>query len=69
LDKTDEHFKHEETKKMRQYIKNQCLCIKDIDLNNYVSEGGEQKVYLKDSRLVIKLNDAILLFVVGRLFC
>ncbi|MGV8137728.1 MAG: hypothetical protein AB2L20_21160 [Mangrovibacterium sp.] len=28
-------------------------------MNNYISEGAEQKVYLKDNRSVIKLNDAI----------
>ena len=59
LDKKDKHFKREETEKLKQYIENQNLWIKDINLNNYVSEGAEQKVYLKDSRSVIKLNDAI----------
>ena len=59
LDKTDKFFKCEETKRLRQYADNQNLWIKDIDLNNYVSEGAEQKVYLKDGRSVFKLNDAI----------
>jgi len=59
LDKTNKHFKHEETERFKKYIANQNLWIKDIDLNNYVSEGAEQKVYLKDCRSVIKLNDAI----------
>ena len=30
-----------------------------IDLSQYVSEGAEQKVYLKDTENVLKLNDAI----------
>jgi len=59
LDKTNKHFKREETERFRKYIESQNLWVKDIDLNNYVSEGAEQKVYLKDSRSVIKLNDAI----------
>jgi hypothetical protein len=59
LGKTDKHFKLEETKRLRQYIENHNLWKQDIDLNNYVSEGAEQKVYLKDSRSVVKLNDAI----------
>jgi hypothetical protein len=46
-------------RRLRQYIENQGLWIKNIDLNKYVSEGAEQKVYLKDSRTVIKLNDSI----------
>jgi hypothetical protein len=59
LDKTDKHFKHEETERLIQYIENQNFWIRDIDLTNYVSEGAEQKVYLKGTRSVIKLNDAI----------
>ncbi|MDR3269570.1 MAG: hypothetical protein LBT83_10970 [Tannerella sp.] len=59
LDKTNKRFKREETERLRTYIERQNLWIKDFDLNNYVSEGAEQKVYLKDSRSVIKLNDAI----------
>ena len=59
LVKTDKHFKREETARLRTCIDNRNLWKKDIDLNNYVSEGAEQKVYLKDSRSVIKLNDAI----------
>ena len=59
LGKTDKHFKREETERLKQYINTQNLWVQDIDLNNYVSEGAEQKVYLKDSRSVIKLNDAI----------
>jgi hypothetical protein len=59
VDKTDKHSKSEETERLKKYIENQNLWIKDIDLNNYISEGAEQKVYLKDSRSVIKLNDAI----------
>jgi len=59
LDKTDKRFKREETERLKRYIENQNLWIKDIDLTNYVSEGAEQKVYLKDERSVIKLNDAI----------
>ena len=59
LDKTDKHFKQQETESLKQFVENHALWIKDIDLNNYVSEGAEQKVYLKDNRSVIKLNDAI----------
>lgn len=31
----------------------------DIQPKRYISEGAEQKVYLKDSKTIIKLNDAI----------
>lgn len=59
LGKTDKHFKRKETEILKQYIDSQGIWLKDVNLNNYVSEGAEQKVYLKDSKSVIKLNDAI----------
>ena len=46
LDKTNKHFKYEETARLKAYITNHNLWKEDIDLNNYVSEGTEQKVYL-----------------------
>ena len=59
LDKGNKHFKKEETARLRKYITKQNLWLKDIDLDNYISEGAEQKVYLKDEQSVVKLNDAI----------
>ena len=34
LDKTDKHFKRKETERLKQYIDEQNLLIKDIDLND-----------------------------------
>ncbi|MDR2764921.1 MAG: hypothetical protein LBB90_07810 [Tannerella sp.] len=59
LDKTDKRFKQEETERLKAYINSRCFWTKDVELDKYVSEGAEQKVYLKDGRSVIKLNDAI----------
>ncbi len=59
LVKTDKRYKQEETKELRKFITKFEFWITDIDLNNYVSEGAEQKVYLKDGNSVYKLNDAI----------
>ena len=55
----EKHFKKQETKNLEDYISEKNLWIKDIDFSQYVSEGAEQKVYLKDSEHVLKLNDAI----------
>ena len=44
LDKSNKHFKREETERLRKYIDNQRLWIEDIDLNRFVSEGAEQAV-------------------------
>ena len=54
----EKHFKKQETKRLENYISEKKLWI-DIDLTQYVSEGAEQKVYLKDTENVIKLNDSI----------
>ena len=53
------HFKKQETEILKQFVTKNNLWILDINLGNYVSEGAEQKVYLKDGKNVIKLNDAI----------
>ena len=53
------HFKIEETQRLENYIIINNLWAKDINLSQYVSEGAEQKVYLKDSEYVFKLNDSI----------
>ncbi len=51
-------YKAEETEKLGLFIEENHLWV-EIDLNQYVSEGAEQKVYLKNSESVFKLNDAI----------
>lgn len=53
------HFKEQETKRLDSYISQNNLWIDTIDFSQYVSEGAEQKVYLKDSEHVLKLNDSI----------
>ncbi|MDP4934320.1 MAG: hypothetical protein NWR30_06380 [Salibacteraceae bacterium] len=53
------HFRKQETKNLEVFISENKLWISDIDLSQYVSEGAEQRVYLKDSDHVLKLNDAI----------
>jgi hypothetical protein len=49
----------QETQKLEVWITNQNLWIDAIDLSKFVSEGAEQRVYLKDTSHVIKLNDGI----------
>jgi hypothetical protein len=56
--KDEKHFKKQETKRLEIYISEKNLWI-DVDLSQYVSEGAEQKVYLKDTENVLKLNDSI----------
>ena len=51
--------KKEETKNLENYISKKNLWIENLDFSQYVSEGAEQKVYLKDSLNVLKLNDSI----------
>jgi hypothetical protein len=54
----EKHFKKQETKRLESYISEKNLWIA-IDLTQYISEGAEQKVYLKDTENVLKLNDSI----------
>jgi pectate lyase len=58
-DQDEKYLKKQETEKLEIYISDNNLWIDNIDFTQYVSEGAEQKVYLKDSEHVIKLNDAI----------
>mgnify|MGYP003574948825 FL=1 len=52
-------FRKQEDQVLEKFISENNLWLNDIDFSKYVSEGAEQKVYLKDSQFVIKLNDAI----------
>lgn len=55
----EKHFKKQETKRLEDFITERNLWIEEIDFSQYVSEGAEQRVFLKDGEHVIKLNDAI----------
>jgi hypothetical protein len=55
----EKRLKSEETEILRNYITQNNLWVNDIDFSQYVSEGAEQKVYLKDSENVLKLNDSL----------
>ena len=57
--KGSKHYKEQEKQKLESYISKNQLWVKHIDFDLYVSEGAEQKVYLKDQKSVIKLNDSI----------
>jgi hypothetical protein len=56
----DQHqHKEEETKSLIQLADDNHLWVENINIDLYVSQGAEQKVYLKDGLTVLKLNDAI----------
>lgn len=57
--KDSKQVREEEAEKLKSFITKNNLWINPIDFSLYVSEGAEQRVYLKDSRHVLKLNDAI----------
>lgn len=52
-------YKQKETADLKKYITENNLWAVGVDITNYVSEGAEQKVYLKDGEHVLKLNDSI----------
>jgi hypothetical protein len=51
--------KNKETESLRQWIEKQQLWFNNIDMNLFLSQGAEQKVYLNSEKEVLKLNDAI----------
>jgi len=56
---TTKQIRKQETERLEKFVSESCLWITDIDFSQYVSEGAEQRVFLKDSEHVLKLNDAI----------
>jgi hypothetical protein len=52
-------IREKETKRLEVFIYEHHLWTNNIDFTQYVSEGAEQRVYLKDANYVLKLNDAI----------
>src|SRR5690554_318906 len=56
------HTKQEKTC-LEEYISQKFFWIDNLDFSQYVSEGAEQKVYLKNGKSVIKLNE------IGRASC
>lgn len=51
--------KSEETKNLIDFANKNKLFYEAIDPTKFISEGAEQKVFLKDNKTVIKLNDSI----------
>ncbi len=52
--------KQKETKRLIEYCNQNNLWVDDrINFNLFVSEGAEQKVYIKNNKTVYKLNDSI----------
>jgi hypothetical protein len=54
-----QQLKEQEAEKLIQFAEANNLWFENINIENYVSQGAEQKVYLKDGATVLKLNDAI----------
>jgi hypothetical protein len=52
-------IKQQETKRLIEFAHQHNLWVSPINIENYVSQGAEQKVYLKDGATVLKLNDAV----------
>jgi hypothetical protein len=53
------HIKKQEEILIEQFATQKSLLITDLNIENFVSSGAEQMVYLKDNRKVLKINDKI----------
>jgi putative ubiquitin-RnfH superfamily antitoxin RatB of RatAB toxin-antitoxin module len=57
--KDNEFNKSEETKKLIEYVNANHLWSCDINFGLFISAGAEQRVFIKNTRQVLKLNDGI----------
>ena len=58
--KNDKYHKQEETKCIIEFCNQNSLWSDDkVNFNLFISEGAEQKVYIKNEKFVYKLNDSI----------
>jgi hypothetical protein len=48
-----QQYKEEETKRLIQFVNDHNLWLENINIDLYVSQGAEQKVYLKDGSTVL----------------
>ena len=56
----DKQYKQKETEKLIEYCNQNNLWVKDkVNFDLFISEGAEQKVYIKNDTTVYKLNDSI----------
>ena len=53
------YIKKQEEVLVEEFATINSLWVTDLNLENFVSSGAEQMVYLKDERKVLKINDAI----------
>jgi hypothetical protein len=53
------HFKRQEESLIEQFSSENSLWIPNVNIDNFVSSGAEQLVYLQNERKVLKLNDSI----------
>lgn len=60
LVKKDKQYKQEEAKRLIDFCnQNNLWANEKVNFDLFVSEGAEQKVYIKNTTTVFKLNDAI----------
>ena len=55
----EKHFKEQEKERLIEFINLNNLWVENIDFSQYISEGAEQRVFLKSGESVLKLNDGI----------
>ncbi len=58
--KNNKYYKQEEAKKLVEYCNENSLWANEkVDFDLFISEGAEQKVFIKNDKTVYKLNDSI----------
>jgi hypothetical protein len=57
--KNQKQVRKQEEESLISFATSNELWVKNLDLSKFISSGAEQRVYLDDTKFVIKLNDAI----------
>jgi len=57
--KNQKQVRKQEEESLISFATSNELWVKNLDLSKFISSGAEQRVYLNDTKFVIKLNDAI----------
>jgi hypothetical protein len=59
ISQTLQQNKQKEGFALLNYIEKSQLWVKDLDFSQFIAQGAEQRVFIKDEKTVYKLNDSI----------
>lgn len=55
----DQYHKQQEAQRLTAYAEQHSCWVDKIDFSNFIAQGAEQRVFIRDKKHVYKLNDTI----------